>query len=314
MLLKKILFTTLIICFSSLSFAAPKNATIAITLIINHATLTDAYGGIMEALKENGYVEGENLKVLYAEAYGNFRLADQIAQDFVKAKPDVLIPISTPSAIAMIKADVDAKIPVVFSAVTDPVAAKLVPSLNQPGGYATGVYDFPPIPEQVDMIRKLLPQIKTLGVVYNPKEINSVRMVEALKTAANNINILEAQVNSIDDIENAANTLIGKIDAFYIPADNTVGSQIHKVLGVANDNRIPVFANGQDLVVQGALASLDYDPFEVGKMTGEMVAQVLAGKNPGMIDVIKPSIAKLSINKETAKNLNIKIPDELLKN
>lgn len=313
MLLKKLILVFFALLPAALFAAPEKMRTVAITLFIDYPALTDAYAGIMDELKSNDYKEGENLKIIYNNAYGNILMAEQIAQDLVKAAPDIIIPISTPSAHAVVKADQTARIPVVFSHVTDPIAAQLVSSLTQPGGYVTGVFDLIPIPQQLDMIHSILPQIKTLGVIYNKAESNSVRIVEELKTYASSIKIIEAHANTIDGIVPATRSLVGKVDAIYIPSDNTVSSEIHFVLNTATQNRIPVFASDHDSVSRGALAALSYNSFEIGRMTGAMVVDILNGKNPGTIDVIKPAKVQLSINTDTAKTLNIKIPENLLK-
>lgn len=313
MILKKILLA-LIFLPTALMAADNKMTTLGITLFIDHPALTDVYAGIMSELKNEGFVEGKNLKIIFNEAYGSRLVADEIAQDLVKASVDVLIPISTPSAQAVVNADKTAHIPVVFSAVTDPIAAQLVSSLKQPGGYVTGVYDLIPMQQQLDMMLNMLPNMKTLGVIYNKSEINSVRIVNELKSLNPTIKIIEADVNSIDNIVPATRSLIGKVDAIFVPADNTVTSEIHFVLNTATDNRIPVFTSDHDSVLRGALASLTYDHYTVGQMTGKIIIDVLNGKNPGTIDINKPLKTRLSINTKTAQALNIKIPDALLKN
>jgi putative ABC transport system substrate-binding protein len=294
--------------------ARKKNYTVAITQIVDHPVLTKAYQGIIAGLEEQGYEQGHNLTVVYNNAQGDIKTAEKIAQDFVKMKPDLIMPISTASAQAIVTADKTARIPVVFAAVTDPIAAQLVPTLIQPGGYVTGVYDFPPIAKQIDIIQKILPQIKTLGVLYNPGEINSLQMIKELKkTLPTSITILEAPVTSAQTVSDATRSLIGKVDAIYVPADNTVVANIDTVLKITQANNLPVFASEQGSVEKGALAALAYNQYEVGYLAGKMAGEILSGKKPGALDVVTLANPQLYMNTHTAQTLNITIPEPLSK-
>jgi len=315
MLIKKIFQLGLLSLGLGLSsmLMAGENPTVAITQIVDHPVLTQAYHGTVAGLKENGYTEGKNLHIIYENAQGDTQRAERIARDFVSLKPDVMVAISTPSAQVLMHADRTAEIPLVFSAVTDPLSAKLVPTLKQPGGFVTGVYDMPPVAAKVQIMRELLPQLKTLGVLYNPDEINSVHMIDELKTAGYFLKIIEAPVKSDTDITVSTKTLLGKVDAIYVPADNTVVAQIDKVLALTMENKIPLFASEHGSVEKGALVALAYDQYEVGRATGAIVAQILGGKRPGDIDVVKLSHPDLYINTATAQKLNIQIPDKMIK-
>jgi putative ABC transport system substrate-binding protein len=293
--------------------AKEKVRTVAITQIVEHPALTQAYHGVIAGLKEQGFVEGKNLKIIHDNAHGNITTAAQIAQKFVSLSPDVIVPISTPSAQAVFSADTKANIPIVFSTVTDPVAAQLVPSLKHPGGHVTGAIDLPPLAEQLKIIREILPHAKKLGVLYNAAEINSVRMIEQLKAANGGLTIIEAHASSSNEVSTATLSLIGKVDAIYVPMDNTVISAINVVLKIATKNHLAVFTSDHDSVEQGALAALAYDQYDVGHIAGKMVAEVLNGKNPGTIDVASPPKASLYINKSIAEQLKIKIPEKALK-
>ncbi len=215
---------------------------VAITQIVDHPALTQAHNGVIAGLKEQGFVDGKNLKIVFDNAHGNITTAAQIAQKFVSLSPDVIVPISTPSAQAVISADARAKIPVVFSTVTDPIAAQLVRSLKQPGGHVTGAIDLPPVAEQLEIIHEILPHAKTLGVLYNAAEINSVHMIKELKAAnAGKMTIIEAHASSSNEVSMATLSLIGKVDAIYLPMDNTVISAINAVLQLASKHKLPVF-------------------------------------------------------------------------
>ncbi len=320
--LKKIFIIGLGLCLSMMAQADPvhymemhkKPSTVAITMMVERLELTQAYEGIIAGLKAEGYQESENLKIIYKNANGDLKMADQIAEDFVTLKPDLMIPISTASAQAIINADKKAQIPVVFTAITDPVAAKLVPSLIQPGGHVTGVYDFPPIVEQVKLMYEISPQIKNLGIIYNTREINSIRMVEELiKALPASINIVKARVDSSKDVTTATDYLLGKVDAIYIPSDNTVVANIKEVLNVTMEHKIPVYTSEQGTVELGALAAIAFDQYEVGYMAGRMAGQILYGKKAGTLDVVKPLHAFTYINTQTAAKLAIQLPEHILK-
>lgn len=301
----------IIACDQTFKMPQKKNYTVAITQYADTVVLNAAYLGIMEGLKEKGYNEGKNLKIIYMNAYADSNAADKIAEDFVKLKPDLIISISTPSTKAVVKANQQAQIPLVFSTVTDPVFANIVPSLAHTGGHVTGVYDLPPVGEQAVLIQELLPSLKTIGVVYNPNEVNAVRMFEQFKQLATSFKILTAKATSVKAVEGAVNSLVGKVDAFYIMQDNTVQSASDTVLKISMDNRIPVFASDHGLVEQGALAAISDNQYDVGYLAGRMAASVLDGKDPGQMDVVRISFSSLYINLETAKKLNITIPEKL---
>ena len=197
--------------------AVAQTKTVAITAIVEHPALDATRDGVVEALKAAGFTPGETLKVEYQSAQGNPATAAQIARQFVGARPDVIVPISTPSAQAVVASTRD--IPVVFTAVTDPVGAQLVRSLEKPGANVTGVSDMAPVAEHVALIREIVPSVKRLGVVYNPGEPNSVSLVKALKDEAQKagLTVVEATATKSADAQSAARSLVGKADAVYVP-------------------------------------------------------------------------------------------------
>ncbi|MGA2655492.1 MAG: ABC transporter substrate-binding protein [Gammaproteobacteria bacterium] len=294
-------------------FNAPKKLyTVAITQFADTSTLNEAHAGIIAGLKERGYSEGKNLRIISTNAKGDFQVIKTLAQDIVKSKPDLIMSISTPATQAVIAADSNAKIPVVFSTVTDPVMANIVPTLTHSGGFVTGVYDIPPIQQQIAMIREMMPNLKNLGVVYNPNEPNSVRVLGALKKEAKSLNIMTAEVKSVNDISAAVNSLMGKVDAIYTTSDSTVESAIESLLKITMENRIPVFSSDHGSVRFGALASIADNQYEVGYLAGRMAAAVLGGKDPGQMDVVRIPNSTLFINTATAQKLNITIPKSLM--
>ena len=293
--------------------AADKGKTIAITDIVEHPALTAVREGLMETLAEKGFTEGENLTVIYESAQGNPATAQQIADSFVAKKPDVIVGIATPSAQALVGAT--RKIPIVFSAVTDPIGAELIPQMKKPGGNVTGVSDLSPIDKHLKLVRQITPKVRKLGIIYNAGEANSVSLVKLIREHApqNKLTLKEATVSKSSEVLQAAQSLIGKVDAIYVPTDNTVISAFEAVVRVGKDGNIPVYAGDTDSVNRGALAALGFNYRDVGRQTGEIVARILKGKKPGSINAQGVEITELYLNQGKADELGIKFGKKLLK-
>ncbi|MBX9786601.1 MAG: ABC transporter substrate-binding protein [Alphaproteobacteria bacterium] len=302
--------------FSTFLFAAaPPLQTIAITQIADHPAANAVREGILKALKDHGIEENSQYKIIYENAQGNPVTAAQIAQKFVAAKSSVLVPITTTSTQTMVKADSAHALPMVFAAVTDPIAAGVVSSLAHPGSYITGVTDAAPIEEQVKLFKEILPQLQTLGIVYNPGDNSSATPLKQAREAAKKLGVtlIEATAFKTSDVPVAAQNLVGRgVDAIFVPLDNTVLAAMESVLKVANQNKIPVFSSDKDSVEQGALASSGYSHFDTGYVAGEMVVSVLKGANPGDIPVATAKNLNVYINSKTAKHLNLSLPKEIL--
>ena len=292
--------------------AAAETKTVAVTAIVEHPALDAARDGIREALAEAGWKEGENLAFSYESAQGNPATAAQIARKLVGDQPDVIVPISTPSAQTVVAATKD--IPVVFTAVTDPVAAKLVASVEKPGGNVTGMSDLSPIGKHLDLVKEIMPTVKTLGVIYNPGEANSITLLELLRkeSPVRGIALKEAAAPRSSDVLSAAQSLVGAVDAIYVPTDNTVVTALEAILKVGTQNRLPVFAGDTDSVPRGAIAALGFNYRDVGRQTGAIVARVLKGEKPGDIAVQGVEITELFVNPTAADALGIAIPDSVV--
>ncbi len=293
--------------------AVAQTKTVAITAIVEHPALDATRDGVVEALKAAGFTPGETLKVEYQSAQGNPATAAQIARQFVGARPDVIVPISTPSAQAVVASTRD--IPVVFTAVTDPVGAQLVRSLEKPGANVTGVSDMAPVAEHVALIREIVPSVKRLGVVYNPGEPNSVSLVKALKDEAQKagLTVVEATATKSADAQSAARSLVGKADAVYVPLDNTVVSALESVVAVGQQAKLPVFSADTDSVARGTIASMGFDYRQVGRQTGEAVARILKGEKPGDIPVVFAKGTDLFVNPKSAAAMGVTIPEAVTK-
>ena len=309
------LLTSIGLLSGLLVFAAPAladDAFVAVTAIVEHPALDACRDGIRDELKAAGFEDGKNFKFIYESAQGNPGTAVQIAQKFVGENPTVIVPISTPSAQAVISATSD--IPVVFTAVTDPLGAKLVANLEKPGGNVTGMSDLSPIGKQIDLIREIVPGAKKIGVPYNPGEANAVTLVKLVKekAASLGLEVVEAPAPKSSDVQAAAQSLVGKVDVIYVPTDNTIVSALEAVIGVGIDNKLPVFAGDTDSVKRGAIAAVGFDYYDVGRQTGKIVARILKGEKPGDIAVQGIEITQLFVNPGAAQKMGITIPESLI--
>ena len=284
---------------------------VATTAIVEHPALDAVRDGVKAALNEHGY-SGEQLKFTYESAQGQPAIAAQIARKLVGDEPDIIVAIATPSAQAAVS--VSETIPVVFSVVTDPVGAKVVPSLLQPGGNVTGLSDMVNVNQHLSLIKEFVPGLKALGVPYNPGEANSVSIVNALKAEAKamGITIVESPAPKSSDVMIASKQLVGKVEAIYCPTDNTIISAFESVVKVGIDAQTPVFAADTGSVARGAVAAVGYDYGDLGRQTGEIVVRILKGEKPGMIDVKMAEGTNLFVNPKMAARMGVKVPADVL--
>lgn len=305
---------TLLALFAATALILPAKAeevTVAVTAIVEHPALDAARDGIKEALSEAGYKEGDNLKFVYESAQGNPGTAAQIARQFVGDAPNVIVPISTPSAQAVVSATRD--IPVVFTAVSDPLGAELIKDMQKPGGNVTGLSDMSPVADHVALIKEITPNAKSIGFIYNTAEANSVSTLAALKAEAEKagLTIVESVATKSAEVQGAARALVGRVDVIYIPTDNTIVSAFEAAVGVAEEAKIPLYAGDTDSVNRGALAALGFNYFDVGKQTGEIVVRVLKGEKPGDIPVRVAAGTDLVINKKAAAKMGVTFPESI---
>ncbi len=296
---------------TSVSFAADKS--LAVTAIVEHPSLDAVHKGLVDELEKLGYVEGKNLTIQHQSAQGDIPTTVQIANKFVGAQPDVIVGISTPSAQAIVaKAPKDQA--VVFTVVTDPLGAKLVDNLLKPSGNVTGVSDMSPIKKHLELIKQMIPTAKKVGVLYNPGESNSISLVNMLEKEAPGLGlkIVKAGANSTSAVLSSARSLVGKVDAIYVPTDNTVVSAFEAVVKVGIDGQIPVFAGDTASVPRGAVAALGFNYYDVGRQTGKMIAKIFEGTNPGDLAVEFPTILELLVNPGSAEKMGLTIPKTII--
>ncbi len=292
--------------------SATETKTLAITAIVEHPALDAARAGAIEQLAAEGFKEGENLIVNFQSAQGNMGTAGQIAKQFASENPDVIYAISTPSAQAV--ASATTTIPVVFSAVTDPVAAKLVTSLEKSGNNVTGASDVLPYEPQIELIRELIPNVKNVGYVYSPGEVNSTVVLKNLKEklAPFGINVIESPAQKSSDITQAANALVGKVDVIYTPTDNNVINAYEALAQVAKSAKIPLIAAETSTVERGAVAALGVNYTDLGKESGKIIARVLKGEKPDTIPVYISQNLDLYVSKKHAAEQGVTLPQAVL--
>ena len=299
--------------FSSFIVFSEEPKHVAITQIVEHPALDAVNSGIQDELIAQGFVKGKNLKLTFESAQGSTATAAQIAKKFVGDSPDVMVGIATPSAQAL--AASARGIPIVFAAVTDPVSAKLVKSMQDNSGSSiTGVSDLSPIDQHMALIKQVVPKTQRLGVIYNSGEANSASLVDLVAKYApqQGFSLVKASVAKTSDVLSAARSLIGKVDAIYIPTDNTVVSAFEAVVKVSQQANIPLFAADTDSVKRGAIAALGFNYYDLGRQTGKMVADILKGKKPSEIPAQGVTDTELHVNPAAAKSMNVELPAELI--
>ena len=292
---------------------AQDTKSVAVVAIVEHPALDAIRDGARDELKAEGYEVGKNLKWEYQSAQGNTGTAAQIARKFVGDKPDAIIGIATPTAQAVAAAT--KTVPLVYSGVTDPVAAQLVKSWDASGTNVTGVSDKLPLDKQVALIKRVVPNAKTVGMVYNPGEANSVVVVKELEKLlpAAGLTLKTAAAPRTVDISSAANSLVGKVDVIYTNTDNNVVSAYESLVKVANDRKIPLVASDTDSVKRGAIAALGINYYDLGRQTGKVVGRILKGEKPGSIASQTSSNLELFVNTAAAAKQGVKLSDDLVK-
>ena len=293
--------------------AHAQQKSVAVTAIVEHPALDAVRDGVQAALKAAGYEAGKNVKWQYQSAQGNTGTAAQIARKFVGDNPDAIVAIATPSAQAVVAAT--KTVPVVFSAVTDPVAAKLVPSWGPSHTNVTGVSDLLALDKQMDLVKQVVPGAKRIGMVYNPGEANSVVVVKELEKLLPKMGmtLVEASAPRSVDVSSAARSLIGKVDVIYTNTDNNVVSAYESLVKVGQDAKIPLIASDTDSVKRGAIAALGINYRDLGEQTGRIVVRILKGEKPGDIKPEVSSKVELFVNPGAAEKQGVKLSDTLIK-
>ncbi len=281
---------------------------IGITQIVTHPALDAAVSGFKAALAEKGFT---NITYDDQNPQGDMATASSIAQKFAGAGLDLILGVATPTTQAVVKADQTT--PIVFTAVTDPVGAGLVSDAEAPSANVTGVSDMLPVEPHLELVKQVVPDAKTVGVIYNAGESNSVFLIDAEKEAASalGLEIVEATASNSSEVQAAAESLVGRVDAISVLTDNTAVSALESIIKVGEQNGIPVIAGDTDSVKRGAVAAYAFDYEDLGKQAGYQAAAILMGTPIKDIPVEYAENLQLSINEEAASRMGVTIPADL---
>jgi putative ABC transport system substrate-binding protein len=303
--IKQTLFITLVLSYPSLSLSA----TVGISQIVDHPALNLTHQGIVDTLAAR-----KDIIITTDNAQGNAAAAVQIAQKFVGQQVDIIITIGTPSSQAAQNAVRGTTIPVFFASVTDPKAANLLKNPQNPEGQITGSSNFTDIKQQLELFVSLNPNLKRLGMIYNPAEANSVILVEKTLEAAQVLDIAVEAItaSTTRDVAAAARTLVGKVEAIYITNDNTALSAFEGIVKVATESRIPVYVSDVDLVEKGAIAALGPNQYNVGVACAQLILKYLEGEAIKYLSVAYPTNAELYLNKTQAAKIGLTLPEKII--
>ncbi len=286
---------------------------IGVVQIVQHGSLDEANRGFVDGLKERGYGP-DKVDIDQENAQGDQSNLKTIVSRFKAEKPKLICAIATPAAQAAANEIKD--IPIVGTAITDYTTAKLVQNDEKPGGNLTGVSDLASMDAQMDLASQLVPNAKNVGLIYCSSEVNSEVQANMMKAYCkdHDLHVEERTVNNVNDIQQVAESLVGKVDYIYVPTDNTLASSIPTLMKITDANKIPVIVGADIMAKDGALAALSVDYYQLGKQTGALAADILDGK-------VKPETAAIQhqkeytivINKKDADILGIQIPEDIAK-
>lgn len=290
--------------------------TVGISQFAEHGSLDNCREGFLAGLAQAGIREGENLTVIYDNAQTDTGTASTIAENFVSQKVDLICAIATPCAMSAYNATMETDIPVVYTAVSDPAGAGLAKGDGTSVGNITGSSDLLPVSAQLEMIRAMLPEAKTIGILYTTSEANSISTIASYQELAGDygFEIVESGISSISEVEMAACDLVSKVDCISNLTDNTVVEALQTVLAKANEKNIPVFGSEIEQVKNGCVSSMGIDYFELGKQTGALAAKLLKGEGKAIeTPFITAEEAELYVNRAAAEKIGMKLDDAYVK-
>lgn len=290
---------------------AGKTFNVGVCQLVEHGALDAANRGFVDGLAKAGFKEGVNLKIDQQNAQADQSNLANIAHRFISNRVDLICAIATPAAQTI--ANATDEIPIVGTAITDYVVAKLAKTNEKPGANVTGTTDMNPVEEQLKMLMKFVPNMKTVGTIYSSSEVNSQLQVEILKAAAAKcgLQVKEATVSTVNDIQQAARSLVGKVEGIYIPTDNVLASAVPTLLSITDEEKIPVVAGEGSFVEAGCLGSLGIDYYTLGVQTGMMAADILKGKaQPATMAIQGQKECAAVVNAKALKTLGLKLPKE----
>ncbi|MSR98476.1 ABC transporter substrate-binding protein [Arthrobacter sp. BL-252-APC-1A] len=283
---------------------------IGISQLMDIEALDDTREGFIKGMSENGYPEGEGVEYDYQNAQGDQATATQIAAGFASSDLDLVFAIATPAAQSVAQAV--GNIPVVFSAVTEPVEAGIVESWDAPGANITGTSNLGPVEDQIALIKELAPEAKTIGVVYSSGEVNSRVQVDLAREAAEELGmeLKEAAISATSEVQQAAQSL--DVDALYVPTDSHVVAAIDSVVEAAETKQIPLVVGDSASVEAGGVATYGLDYEQLGYQTALMAIKILEGEDPAGMPVEKQTESLLVLNKSAAARMGVTLPQDML--
>ena len=286
---------------------------VGLVQLVEHTSLDQIRESIIKQLEDDGYVDGKNIEIDYQNAQNEQSNLKTICQGFVADKVDVIVAITTPAAQVAMGETKD--IPIIFSAVTDPVAAGIVKDMDNPGGNITGTSDAVKVDQIMELASEITPGYKIVGALYNSSETNSVATVKQLKEYAkkNDIKVVESAITNSNEIQTAAQSLAKKCDIVFSPTDNTVASSIATANDVFIKNKIPFYVAADSMVKDGALATSGVDYEYLGQETAKMVVEVFNGSDTASMPVETMDKTSVFINSETAEAMGLDIPEAVMK-
>jgi len=286
---------------------------IGIIQYVEHDALDSAREGFIKALSDNGYIDGQNITLDIQNAQADQSNLSTISDRFVSNKVDLVLAIATPAAQAIAGKTKD--IPIIGTAITDYVAAKLVNSNEAPGGNVTGTTDMSPIKEQIDLLVKLVPDAKTVGVIYTSSEQNSVVQAKIAKEVieALSLTYTEVTVTNSNDVQQATQSIVEECDVIYLPTDNVVASSMPVIYGVTVESKTPVICGESNMVKNGGLATLGINYYDLGYQAGLMAIKVLKGEaKPAEMPIQSATEFDYAINGKVAEEIGLEIPEDLV--
>ncbi|MFO7929452.1 MAG: ABC transporter substrate-binding protein [Candidatus Humimicrobiaceae bacterium] len=307
-----VLMLSVILVVVSCTGQTTENKAIGIIQYVEHNALDASREGFIDALSDNGYVDGENITIDLQNAQADQSNLSTISDRFVNDQVDLVLAIATPAAQSI--AGKTTEIPILGTAITDYEAAKLVESNEKPGTNVSGTTDMNPIKEQIELLVKLVPDAETVGVIYTSSEENSVVQAAIAKEEieALDLTYTEVTVTNSNDVQQATQSLVEKCDAIYLPTDNVLASSMPVINGVTVQSKTPVICGESGMVENGGLATLGINYYDLGYSTGLMAIKVLEGEaEPATMPIESASGFDFAINGEVAEQIGLEIPEDL---
>lgn len=302
----------LFIILSLLSCKKTSQIKIGVLQLIEHNALDSAYKGFVDGLKEAGYEDGKNIIIDYQNAQGEQANCITIGQKFINDKSDLILAIATPAAQAI--ANMTKDIPILITAVTDPADSKLVADNNAPGGNVTGTSDLTPIEAQIELLKEIIPNVKTVGLLYCSSEQNSVFQINIAKKKldAMGIKYIDIAISNLNEIQQVIQNIIGKVEAIYTPTDNMIANGMATVALMTEPAKLPVICGEGGMTMLGGTATYGINYYELGKLTSTQAVSILKGdKKTSEMPIEYLQKFDLVVNTNMIESIGLTIPESL---